>query len=312
MLKISNNYYEINLKDIILELKAQLELNEIYLFKQIKDLPDDMMVSCPFHKDGQEKKASCGIRKSDGWVHCFSCGESCSLEQMISRCFGHDDFGQYGLSWLQRNFLGIIADSRNINIDLSRDNDKELNFEYITEAELDTYRYYHPYMFKRKLTEDIINKFDIGFDKETNCITFPVKDEKGNCLFIARRSVTSKFFSYPPKVEKPVYGLFELSPNIDTIIVCESMINALTCWVYGKEAVALNGTGTSYQINQLKKIKCRKIILALDPDNAGRRGTIKLKEALSKYKIVTELVIPEGKDINDLSKNEFDNLFEKF
>ena len=108
MIKINDTLYELNLIDIIRELKLQLEINEIYLFNQIKELPDDLMVSCPFHKDGQERKASCGIRKEDGWVHCFSCGESCSLEQMISRCFNVNDFGQYGLNWLKNNFLGDI------------------------------------------------------------------------------------------------------------------------------------------------------------------------------------------------------------
>lgn len=73
MLKINNVYYELNLIDIIKELKEQLAINEIYLFNQIKELSEDIMVSCPFHKGGQERKASCGIRKDDGWVHCFTC-----------------------------------------------------------------------------------------------------------------------------------------------------------------------------------------------------------------------------------------------
>lgn len=73
MIQINDAYYELNLKDIIIELKNQLEINGVYLFNQIKELPEDIMVSCPFHKEGQERKASCGIRKSDGWLHCFSC-----------------------------------------------------------------------------------------------------------------------------------------------------------------------------------------------------------------------------------------------
>lgn len=312
MIKINDTYYELNLIDIIKELKEQLAINGIYLFNQIKELPEDLMVSCPFHKDGQEKKASCGIRKSDGFLHCFTCKESCSLEQLISRCFGYNDLGQFGLKWLQNNFLGELIQNRYIGIDLSRENDKQVEINYILDEELNQYRYYHPYMFKRKLTENIINKFDIGYDKETNCITFPVKDKKGNCLFVARRSVESKFFNYPSNVEKPVYGLYELPKNIDEVIVCESMINALTCYVYGKPAVALNGTGTQYQYEQLKNLSCRKIILALDPDDAGRKGTLRLKNYLKNYKIVTELEIPEGKDINDLSEKEFKNLKEIF
>ena len=73
MIKIAETYYELDLIDIINELKEQLSINEVYLFNKIKELPYDIMVSCPFHKDGQEKRASCGIRKEDGWVHCFTC-----------------------------------------------------------------------------------------------------------------------------------------------------------------------------------------------------------------------------------------------
>lgn len=73
MIRIGDTYYEINLIDIIKELREQLVLKDIYLFNRIKELPEDIMVSCPFHKDGQEKKPSCGIRKKDGWTHCFTC-----------------------------------------------------------------------------------------------------------------------------------------------------------------------------------------------------------------------------------------------
>lgn len=59
MIKIANTLYELNLIDIIKELKDQLAINGIYLFNQIKELPTDLMVSCPFHKEGQERKASC-------------------------------------------------------------------------------------------------------------------------------------------------------------------------------------------------------------------------------------------------------------
>ena len=312
MLKINDNYYELEVITILKELKEQLAINGIYLFNQIKELPDDIMVSCPFHKDGQERKASCGIRKSDGWMHCFACGESASLVEMISRCFGINDLGQYGLNWLKNNFLGEIINSRKFGIDLARGNDQQVLTEFVSDQELNSYRFYHEYMFKRKLTEEVIEKFDIGYDKNTNCITFPVKDENGNCLFVARRSVISKFFNYPNDVEKPVYGLYELPKDCDEVIICESMINALTCYVYGKPAVALNGTGTAYQINQLKKSNIRKFILALDPDVAGRKGAANLRKQLAPYKIITEYKIPEGKDINDLTEEEFKNLKEIF
>jgi len=316
MLKINDTLYELNLMDIIRELKLQLEINEIYLFNQIKELPDDLMVSCPFHKDGQERKASCGIRKEDGWVHCFSCGESCSLEQMISRCFNVNDFGQYGLNWLKNNFLGDILADRKLYINLDRKSVKiDSNKNYIDEKELISYRYIHPYMYERKMTDKVIEIFDIGYDKNTDCITFPIRDRNGNCLFVARRSVNSKWFNYPNNVEKPIYGIYELYQLKEfpkEIYVCESMIDAITLWTHNKYAVALNGLGTQYQFKQLNNLPCRKFILATDNDEAGKKARIRLKNAIHNQ-IITEIKIPTGKkDINDCTYEEIENFLEIF
>ena len=129
-------------------------------------------------------------------------------------------------------------------------------------------------------------------------------------MFFCRRSIAGKFFNYPTGVTKPVYGLYELPDNCKSVIVCESCFNALTCWVYGKPAVALLGTGNSYQIQQLKELGVNEFVLAFDPDEAGRKATEKLKCALHSVAIVWSYAnIPAGKDINDLTKDEFDNLY---
>lgn len=313
------------LSDIINELRVQLQLNGITLLQNIKETPDDIMVSCPYHKGGQERRPSMGIRKSDGLCHCFTCGETHSLQEMISFCFGrHTDLaGSFGWEWLLKNFLTVGVESRkDIPLDLGRGKSKSNETTYVSEKELDSYRYYHEYMWKRKMTAEVVEIFDVGYDCKTKCLTFPVRDRTGGTLFVARRSVVQKFFNYPSGTEKPVYGLYELSQvtvnnyswlpkTLDEVIICESMINAITCWVYGKYAVALNGTGTPHQYEQLKTIPCRKFICALDPDEAGERGYQRLKKGLGN-KLLTRYVIPTGKDINDLSLDEFNSLEEVF
>ena len=59
------------------------------------------------------------------------------------------------------------------------------------------------------------------------------------------------------------------------------------------------------QIEMLKKTPFRELILALDPDFAGRKGTETIKNILISHKIISELKVPEGKDVNDLTKEEF-------
>ena len=137
----------------------------------------------------------------------------------------------------------------------------------------------------------------------------------GNTLFIARRSVVTKYFNYPKGVEKPVYGLYELGQQKQfpkEVIICESMLDALTCWVYGKPAVALNGLGNELQFKQLRQMPCRKFILATDNDSAGMKARKRIRENV-RNKLITEYIIPDGKkDINDLEMLEFKRLEEVF
>ncbi len=344
---IDNTQINADLYDILLELKEQLNYNGIQLFHKIEpgnEANKDIQVCCPYHKEGQEKRPSAGFRKEDGMFHCFTCREVHSLPEVISHCFGRNDNGLYGWQWLLKNYVTVKREERNVEITFERnnvsrkssilDNNNSNQPIYVSEEELDSYRYIHPYMYKRKLTDDVIERFDIGYDKNTRCITFPVRDISGNTLFIARRSVVYKYFNYPQGVEKPLYGLYEYNmilqscvnrfisggrgngktaylKSINELIVCESMIDALTCWVYGKYAVALNGLGNYLQFEQLRNLPCRELILATDNDEAGRKARDRIRKNVTN-KIITQYdyaSFPVGaKDINDLTEEQFKQL----
>lgn len=297
---------------ILEELRRQCTLNGQDLFRVFKPSgKDDIMTNCPFHKGGRERKPSFGISRKDMKCHCFTCGWAGTVDQMISEVFGHnEDNGDFGRRWLSKNFLTVAVEARKpLSLNLSR-GARGLSVPTspgFTEEQLDSYRYYHPYMYERGLTNEIIEAFDIGFDADSQCITFPVYHIDSSPAFVARRSVKSKFFNYPEGVEKPVYGAERfVSGEYSEAVICESFFNALTCWKHGKPAMALIGTGTEYQYQILKNLPVRKYILALDPDDAGRRAMDKLKRALQGTKIITYLDVPAGKDINDC-----DDIFEQ-
>ena len=320
-MQINGTLFNCELSDVIAELQSQLSLNGIDLIQKTRDSGDDIMVCCPYHI---ERRPSAGIRKSDGQFHCFACQEVHTLPEVISHCFGHTDdmLGKFGWNWLLKNFATMqVEERKSIELNIARGHKKTEGQTYISEEELDGYRYIHPYMYKRKLTDEIIELFDIGYDKNTRCITFPVRDINGNCLFVARRSVDTKFFNYPQGVEKPLYGLYELSELAkvhlgkleNEVIVCEGMIDALTCWVYGRYAVALNGLGNELQFKQLRDLPCRKLILATDMDKAGKSARDRIRKNVPN-KIITEYVwnVDKAKDINDMDKQMFDRLEEIF
>lgn len=301
------------------------------ILHKIKESGNNIMVCCPSHNEGQERKPSCGIsvvNRKDypiGTFNCFACNFKGPFELFVSKCFGYDDVS-YGVQWLIENYVSVEQYERHVSImnihrlsieDLLNKN-KHCNTKqsYITEEELAKYRFYHPYMYKRKLTNEVIEKYDVGYQKDfvfsegwkpTEVITFPVRDCYGNCLFVSRRAIYNKTFFLPADIEKPVYGIYELPQDAKSVVICESVINALTCVAYGVPAVALFGTGNQQQYEVLKSLPVREYIIGLDPDRAGNAGAWKLKKALNT-KIIKRLNVPVGKDINDLTKQEFDCL----
>ena len=337
MIKINDIYFACELHDILVKLQMELHASGSRYLAKMKIGPTHIQVTCPYHSDGVERKPSAGIRKEDGLLHCFACGEVHSLPEVISHCFEKDDGGMYGMQWLLRNFSATAREeNRNVKFDISRNKKTSDNNgmairsnNYISDEELEKYRYIHPYMYERGLTDEVIELFDIGYDRDTDCLTFPVRDIHGNCLFIARRSVKTKFFNYPEGVEKPLYGLYELELNsyvikaykqLDgsvkfepgypkEIIVCESMLDALSFWAVGKYAVALNGLGNELQFQQLRNLPCRQIILATDMDERGMAARDRIRENMQNIKIVGEYFFPKGcKDANDCTKEQLKNL----
>ena len=202
----------------------------------------------------------------------------------------------------------------NDTADSGTDNDNRV---FVSEKELDRYRYYHPYWKKRGIvSEDIIERFDLGYDSATHCITMPVRDYNGKVIFVARRSVKTKFFNYPDSVHKPLYGLYEILQSmeqlkitrVERIFVCESMIDALLLWQSGYYAVAMNGLGSASQIEDLKKLPTRNIVLCTDNDEAGEKARKVLRDALN-VKLITEIKFPpDRKDVGECTKEEITNI----
>ena len=320
-MQINDTIIHADLSDVLSELQRQLYSKHIPYLQKTQDSGKNIMVQCPFHGNGQERRPSAGIRKSDGMFHCFACHEVHTLPEVISFCFGaeNDIFGQFGMKWLVRNFGTVeVEERKDVEIDLERnnishksgvlDNSDSDKPQWVSEEELDSYRYYHRYWKERGITDDnIIELFDLGYDKKTDSITFPVRDVDGHCLFVARRNVKSKIFNYPKGAEKPLYGLYELHSAgayvpLPTLFVTESMIDCILLWQGNHHAVALNGTGSELQYEQLRKLPIRHLILATDNDKAGRLAKEKIRKNIPN-KLITEIDFPSDiKDVGDLGK----------
>ncbi len=310
MIKIDDALINTDTITMLEVLKDELALHGINRFFQFRLNGSNIQTTCPFHKDGQERKPSFGVNGELNKCHCFACGWSGDIENMISQLYGYQDNGKYGKNWLVKHFNSVEIETRpnlmevlngNSNNNSSVINDKS-SHEYIPESLLDSYRYTHPYMYKRGLTDEIIEEFDIGYDKSRNCLTFPILDLDGNCVFVATRNVNNKFFTLPKDLEKPIYQAYRFtSGKYKEAWIVESFLNCLTLWKYGIPAMALIGTGNKHQYDILSKLPVRSYVLAFDPDNAGYKATQRFRNNV-KNKLIKEVIYKDDRDINDLQE----------
>ena len=331
MIKLADTIIQASTEDVINTLRFDLSQKGLNRFAVVRLNGENLQSNCPFHKNGQERKPSFGVNGEIDKCHCFSCSWSGTIEEMISELYGYQDKGKFGKRWLIKRFNTVEIETRpnimegfnygrnNITIrnksifgvspNLYRDKQREQDtgdnqrgIKEITEEELDKYRYIHPYLYERGLTDEIIERFDIGYDRERKEITFPVRDIEGRCVFVAGRSVERKFFRLPKGIDKPIYCADKFrTGTYRTAYITESFLNCLTCWKYDKPAMATIGTGNQKQYEILNKLPVREYILAFDPDEAGRKATERFRKNVHG-KIIKELVYPDSRDINDLQE----------
>ena len=330
MIKLADTIIQTSTEDVINTLRFDLAQKGLNRFANVRRNGENLQSNCPFHKNGQERKPSFGVNGEIDKCHCFACGWAGTIEEMISELYGSQDEGKFGKRWLIKRFNTVEIETRpnimegfngrcnsdyrlnnnvGVNNDINRfkqhmqgDKSSEQYLEEITEEKLDKYRNIHPYMYERGLTDEIIERFDIGYDKTRDEITFPVADLYGTVRFIASRSVKNKFFRLPKGEDKPIYqGYRFVTGKYRTAYITESFLNCLTCWKYNKPAMAMIGTGNKKQYEILNKLPVREYILAFDPDEAGKKATERFRKNV-RGKIIKELVYPDNRDINDLQE----------
>jgi DNA primase len=315
-----------SVQDVIDVLKIELSANGIELLRDARRSGDNLMVTCPYHAEGQERKPSMGISLSDvyrygkhypeGTCNCFTCGTVVDLPKLISHCLGYEDGGMHGYRWLLRNFMAISIEERKpleLNFDRKKKKQVEDEVQYVDDSILEEYRRTHPYVYQRKLTDKVVEYFDIGFDRESNAITIPVHDLQGRVVGIQRRTVVGKNFANDSGFDKGryLYGLYQVYKNLSWIrelYITEAPIDALYLWTFRIPAIATMGVRiTEAQLKLIEQIPIRKIITAFDNDEAGDFAREKIKKKI-RSKLLYRLVFPKDrKDVNDMTHEEVEN-----
>lgn len=312
----------VNIYEIVQVLQNDLRRKNIPYLHQVKQINSNLMVTCPYHKNGQEHSPSCGILLSDrvtggkvhkaGTVHCFTCGETHGLEEMISHVYGKHDKGAYGKEWLLDNFSILSTDEISFNFDFKIDEKPKAEVEY------SQFKKYHPYFKQRGISEKVADAFDLGFDEYHNSVVLPLFDKSGKCIMLIKRSITEHVYMNTSGASKTasVFGIQmiykKLPQLVDTkyVFVVEGAFDVLRMWQNGFPAVGiLQASISDTQINLIKKLPFQKVVIATDNDEAGRRVAEQLAQKLRQFKDVYLLVYPKGKkDPGEMTDEEFKSM----
>ena len=313
-IKIRNKIINESVENMIYQLRRELTNGKLKDVDATKG--SDILVTCPNveHKGGFERHPSCRVfsRTDDdkteaGTTHCFACGYTASFPQFVADCLDVDL--ATGEEWLVERFGNVFLQQEEYLPEIVLDK-QPVKKTYLDESVLTEYDYYHPYMWQRKLSKEVVDRFRVGYDPSRDAITFPVYDEKHNLVMVTARSVKTKRFWIPAGIQKPIYLLdYVIKSNITKVIVTEGQLDALTAWSYGFPAVATMGCPSDEHIKLLNSCGLREIITMFDNDAAGENFAKRLKKHIRDDIFLLHAKLPDNtKDINDLTKEQFDTV----
>jgi DNA primase catalytic core len=145
-----------------------------------------------------------------------------------------------------------------------------------------------------------------GQEHFRGCITVPIYDTTGNVTGVYGRHITEQEprHLYLPGPHRGVFNGTVAKTN-QTLFIAEAILDAMSLWQGGfKNVVAIYGTNgwTEDHSQLLRDNRTVEVFLCLDSDEAGRKGTERLRNEVLPPLVKTVHVVqwPDGvKDAND-------------
>jgi DNA primase catalytic core len=168
----------------------------------------------------------------------------------------------------------------------------------------------------REALEEIGILRDTGHEHLRGCIVIPLMTTKGEIVQIYGRRLDNggkskqRHFYLP----RPLAGVFnfEALQQFEEIILCESIIDALTFWNHGYRNVTCTfGTNgfTDEILDAIQNGNVKRVLIAFDNDTAGNHGAEEAAKRLNAVGIdAFRVKFPAGQDANEFAiKVQFAN-----
>ncbi len=290
--------------------------------QKIKVRGDNVTFCCPYHN---ENNPSCGISASKEVGGCFACGEHFNLTQLVAHQLNMNTSS--ALEFLTEKFntdFRSVKSTHKMKL-YGESNDESVNLPMTALAPYNSGEIVHPYLLRRGFSEDDFVKFKLGWDRVKKRITIPFFDEKGKLLGFSGRAVKNeldadyglvygseaKYFIYNHFNAKDYFYPLNLFKPNDTLILVEGLLDAVWMYKFGYENTLslVSAEASKTQLNKLKLLGVKQIILCLDNDSAGENGCKRLYNKLKNYFTFKRVLFPVNKkDVQECTKEELKNM----
>lgn len=272
---------------------------------------------CPFHDDTHP---SFSMDIYEGvWICHSGCGQG-NIWQLVERV--HDCTSIEARDWVQTNSRQTSANAlaRLFSISLAvpggpdylpPDTGWRVRYNALDNKAIPLW------FLERGFSWKTVNHWGIKYDPALDAVIIPVVWD-GELVGTITRAYegTPKYINSPglPRAEI-LFG--EINSQLNRIILCEGVLDTLWGWQNGYNIAGLLGTFLSKeQIEILKTCGFGEITLALDNDEAGKKGTREAVDKLIKAgwmePQISTIQFPDGmKDINDCDPDVLEKLYQE-
>jgi len=270
----------------------------------------NFMIFCPFHNNSRTPAGT--VSKEKGLFFCFGCQTSKNLVEFV-------------MAVSNRSYFESIRyiKQKNTETDITQLVNKKLyvapeftQFDEVLIKRLNNQAVESPrainYFYSRRITQESINKFSLGYSDKQDYVTIPIQSPEGMTIGFVARSIEGKDFKNTPGLPKSkvLFNLHRVRSS-KFVYVVESSFDAIRLDQVGFPAVATLGANVSSVQMKLLEKYFSDVILVADNDEAG---SVMIERILGKIgsKVSVINIDKKYKDIGEMSDEEIKKLEYKF
>ena len=266
----------------------------------------NFMIFCPFHNNNRTPAGT--ISKEKGLFFCFGCQTSKNFTEFVMAISNRTYFEAVRFIKQKDKETDIeklvnkklIATPEFIQFD-------EVLIKRLNNQALNTPRAMN-YFHGRRITQDSVIKFSLGYSEKQDYVTIPVQSPDGMTIGFVGRSIEGKDFKNTPGLQKSkiLFNLHRVRSS-KFVYVVESSFDAIRLDQVGFPAVATLGANVSSVQMQLLEKYFSDVILVADNDEAG---SVMIDRILGKIgsKVSVVKIDQKYKDIGEMSDEEIKKL----